>query len=463
MLNLLLLLVGLACLLALFNWRWGISAAILVGLLQDPLRKLIPGAPAYIVLASVPIWLAVITSAHLTQQLNIQRFGRTFPRLNIWLLIFATYLLIPAALSATYGRNSWLITILGAFMYVTMFLVMVAGWQYPLPSFPVERLLAWYGIAAAIMLLGGPLEVWGAGDSWAAIGTKALDHVWVHHRMGAPVFMRAGFFRSPDVMGWHAAFAFMVAIILAFRRRRAARWLWIGLAIWALVNIWLCGRRKMFSMSLVFLGCYTFLVFRFSRVQRIISTLGAIVMVLSLGWYLISSIFYDEAIERFYLTAFTEVDVQLHRHGIGSVLSTVKQAGFWGYGLGVTQQGVHNIANAEIPRAWQESGPSKMMAELGVPGTLLFLMFGAMLFVTAYRVVRLKQGHAALALIAGLFSVLVANVASALVSAQIYGDPLVVFLLALTMGLLLSHARSNRNSMPNHPKMGRLVTRITIC
>ena len=151
--------------------------------------------------------------------------------------------------------------------------------------------------------------------------------------------------------------------------------------------------------------------------------------------------FYDEAVERFYLTAFSEADEQIQRHGVRAVLSTVQQAGFWGYGLGMSQQGIHNIPNVETPNLWQESGPGKLVAELGVPGNVLYLALGITFFLTAYHVVRRSHGQPSFYLTAGLFSVLAANVASSVVSAQIFGDPFVAFLLAILAGLLLSGAR----------------------
>ena len=441
MLNLFELLVVAACLIALANWRWGVFAAIAVSFLQDPLRKVIPGAPANLVLAAAPIWLCALASAARVGQLPVRGFLDRFPRFGWWSRMFAAYLAIPAAISATYGRNSWLITLLGAFVYAAMFLMLVAGWRYPFRKIGPAHLLAFYAVAASLMLLGGPLEAAGHHAGNPFLGTEALGHVWVTQRTGVAVYMRAGFFRSPDVMGWHAALTFMVAVILAFRAKGAPRWFWVAVAVLAILNVWLCGRRKMFSMILVFLGCYSLFVFRFSRIQKILSASGTALMAVGLGWYLISSLFYDEAVERFYLTAFTEAEEQIHRHGVQAVIGTVRQAGFWGYGLGMSQQGVHNIPNVETPRLWQESGPGKLVAELGVPGNVLYLALGVVFFITAYHVVRRAHGRPSFFLAAGLFSVLVANVASSVVSAQIFGDPFVAFLLAFLAGLLLSTAR----------------------
>ena len=429
------------CLVALFNWRRGVLAAILLGLLQDPLRKVIPGTPAYLVMASAPIWLCTMCSAAFSGHLRIDRFFACFPRFGLWAKIFAVYLVIPAAISATYGRNSWMITLLGAFVYATMYGVLVAGWRYPNRSADVGRFLVFYAVAASLMLIGGPLEAFELPYGRPFVGTEMLGAVWVTHRTGEAVHMLSGFFRGPDVMGWHAALLFMVAVVLALRSKGPARWLWIVVAIWGILNIWLCGRRKMLSMIPIFLGGYALLVFRFKNVQRILSICGMAAMIVGLGWYLISSMVHNEALERFYISTFADVEGRVEAHGFRSVITTINQAGFWGYGLGMSQQGVHNIPNVETPRLWQESGPSKIVAEVGVPGNDLYLIMGVVMFITAYHVVRLGQKRDSFYLTAGIFSILVANVASSVVSAQIFGDPLVAFLLAFMTGLLLSDAR----------------------
>lgn len=448
MLNLMLVLVVAGCLVSVFNWRWGVLAAVLAGLLQDPLRKLIPGTPSYLVMASSPIWLFAVLSAAFSGQLPILRFLNSFPRMGTWARIFAAYLLVPAVISATYGHRSWMITLLGAFVYATMFLVMVAGWQYPRRGIGAERFLVFYAVAASVLLIGGPLESLGFQERYPVLGTGALGHVWVTYRTGAPVYMLSGLFRSPDVMGWHAALVFMAATILAFRSKGPARWIWIAVAIWGVLNIWLCGRRKMLSMIPVFAGCYALFVFRFKNIRKILSVTGTALMIGGLGWYLIASLFRNEAVERFYLSTFGEVQERVEIHGFRSVVGTVGQAGFWGYGLGMSQQGVHNIPNVETPRLWQESGPSKIVAELGVPGNVLYFVFGVVLFATAYHVVRLGCRKPSFYLTAGILSVLVANVASSVVSAQIFGDPLVAFLLAFLMGALLSDARAPPGPAP---------------
>lgn len=445
MLKLILLLIFSGCVLALANWRWGVAMAIVVGLLQDPLRKMVPGTPGYLAMASAPIWLATMASAAYVGQLNVQRFFACFPKLARWMLLWLAYLAIPATLSATYGHNSWMITILGAFVYGAMFMALVAGWEYPDGRHRIYRVLTFYAGGASLLLVGGLLEAWGWGNRFAAIGTEAMGGIWVTHRTGAAVYMLAGFFRGPDVMGWHAALVLMISILMAFRSRGATRWIWIAAAIWGLLNIWLCGRRKMLSMVPVFLGCYLYLIFRFKNVRRFISIAGTVILIGGLGLHGIAMYQRNAAVEAFYLSAFTEAGDQIQRHGVVSVLGTVAQAGFWGYGLGMSQQGVHHIP-ADKPKLWQESGPGKLVAEFGVIGALLTLGLGFAFIVTAYRVVCRSRRDDSFYLAAGLFSILAANLTSALVSAQIFGDPFVSLFLAFMAGLMFATVRAPTES-----------------
>ncbi len=453
MLNVMLFLILAGCVVAWVNWRWGVAAAIVVGLAQDPLRKLIPGTPAYLAMASVPVWVAALVSAIRVHPLFVNGFFTQFPRLARWMKLFGFYLVIPAAISATWGAGTWKITVLGIIVYSATFLAMVAGWRFVRRPEDIGRLLGFYALVTGLFLIGGPLDSLGWSERFPAIGTAAMGHIWVTYRTGAPVYMLAGLFRGPDVMGWHASLVFMVAVVMALRSKGVTRWLWIVLAAWGVLNIWLCGRRKMLAMLPVFAGCYVFLIFQFKSLRRLVAVLGIVAVVGGLGWYVISSLFQDDAVERFYLTTITEAEDRAYRHGYQSIFSTVRQAGFWGYGLGMSQQGVHNI-QAEKPRLYQESGPPKLFAELGIPGAFLFLAMGSMLLATAYQVIRYTRRDPAFYYMAGILSIIVANAISGIVSAQIYGDPLVVLLLAFLMGLLFSGARIG---VPPVAAAGRLL------
>jgi hypothetical protein len=269
-----------------------------------------------------------------------------------------------------------------------------------------------------------------------------MEHVWVTYRTGEAVYMLSGFFRGPDVMGWHAVMLTMVASLLAVRARGWKRLAWFALALWGLPNVWLCGRRKMLSMLPIFWGLLLLVSFRVRGAKRSLSAIGVALLLLGAGWYGVSGGQKVTALDTYYLTTIDEWDEQMWRHGVLAVVGTVRQAGFWGYGLGMSQQGLHHIA-AEKPLVWQESGPSKLFAELGVPGALLFLALGFSLLRTIFSVVRLRASSPSFLLSAGLLAILGANLATAVVSAQIYGDPFIVIFLGFLTGLALSGARAD--------------------
>ncbi len=425
-----------ACVIALHNWRWGFYAAIVVALLQDPLRKVMPGVPGWMAMASVPVWLTAMAGAWLSQSVRPGAFLAKFPRLGKSVWLFAGYLLVPAALAATYGRNSWQIALLGGLMYTAVFVALCCGWQFSTDTQSMTRLMAFYAILASVLLVGGPLENMGWNQRYDMIGSEAMGHIWFTHRAGG-LYMLSGLFRSPDVMGWHASLVFMIAIILAIRSRGVLRVVWIGIAIWSGVSLWLCGRRKMVSMLPVFMGCYLLLIFKLRDIQRWVMSVGILLITLGVGWYFIDTYVHSESAEMYYLSTFTDVGESLRGHGFESVLVTIRQSGLFGHGLGMGQQGLHHI-DAEMPRIWQESGPSKLVLEFGVPGAILLLLVMLRLAQTAYHVLRQTAQQDSLHVGAGIFAILVANFTSGLVSAQIYGDPFVVIMLALMLGLLFS-------------------------
>jgi hypothetical protein len=445
MLLIIFILIAAGCAVAVFRWRWGVFAVILVGLLQDPLRKMVPGIPGYLAMASLPVWIATLGSALFSGEVTARSFLSDFPRLSRWTSVFGCYLFIPAALSASYGRNSWMITLLGAVIYSCAFFVLACGWRFPRAPTSVVRILGFYCLAASVLLIGGPIDYFGLAKGVAAVGTEAMDVVWMTARTGEILYMYAGFFRSPDVMGWHAALVTMIASILAIRSRGWMRWLWIGLAVWGVLNMWICGRRKMISMLPVYWGCLLVLTFRLRGMKKTVLLAGVLSILVGFAWYGVTRTYQETAINTFYGSTIDDLGDRVFGTGVGAVRETVRQAGFWGYGLGMGQQGIHHI-NADKPRLWQEDGSGKIVAELGVPGAIILLLVAAVVLLTAYQVVKLNSSSAAFIVYAGAFSILIANLASAVVSAQIFGDPFVMLFLSFILGLILSGAR-NTNAL----------------
>ena len=67
-------------------------------------------------------------------------------------------------------------------------------------------------------------------------------------------------------------------------------------------------------------------------------------------------------------------------HAMGAVVTTYKQSGIWGNGLGSATQGVRHTG-IKFKKGWQEGGLSKIMGELGVLG----LFFAPVIIQTPFR------------------------------------------------------------------------------
>jgi O-antigen ligase len=267
---------------------------------------------------------------------------------------------------------------------------------------------------------------------------------WIRYGGDFTVNMIAGFYRSPDVMGWHAATVAMISLILAMTARGARRWSWFLVCAFALVALMLCGRRKMAYMIPAFLVTFVWLSLMAGQ-KRPISGFLALVLV-PIGSVLLVGDWLgrDSAFVRYYTEHSVEAVDQLQSHGFESLLVTVDQAGVFGSGLGVATPGSHHLDVAR-PKIWQESAPSRIMVELGVPGFLALLALVAAILKGAWNVVQVHQQSNSpySGYLLGLTSLFLANVGSLIVSGQILADPFIAFFLGFSIGVVLCFGRKS--------------------
>ncbi len=436
--NIFFFLVGGAGLLALFRWRWGPFLMILVGLIQDPVRKITPGAPGYLVLSAAIVWAATVVGAFVSGDVSWEKFRRRYDRLSTAIAVFAI-LIIPAALrSAMYAPGSWQITAIGLFIYGSFLVGMMVGETYPRGHDDIPRLLGFYAICGSVTIVGALLQK--SGVVHPALGTASMGHHWVTYRTGGAVHMMSGFFRSPDVLGWHATTAIMAAIILTIVTTSWRRVFWAGVAVWSSLGILVCARRKMLAMLPIFVLTILILQIRHGRIRHLWLALVSIVVIVAGGLQLYTTHFSDEYSDRFYHDTLISAHERIVQHGWNAVRGTYEQAGFFGYGVGMATQGTQHIAVAR-PHVWQEGGPGKLLAELGVIGTAGFLGLALVLFGSILDDLTRVSNTSLYPIYSGLTGILLANVGAGIVSAQVFGDPFIAAMLSFFAGLLLSAAR----------------------
>jgi len=282
------------------------------------------------------------------------------------------------------------------------------------------------------------------------IGTKALDFKWLRYGDGYIVNMIAGFHRSPDVMGWHAATVAMLSAILAGTKSGMRRWFWIAIGIIAIAALVLCGRRKMVYMLPLFAVSFSMIYALSGRKKFTFKALflgiGPLLILVFAGNFLGP----DSEYVKYYTDSREGTINQAQKQGFDALIVTYNQSGFFGSGLGVATPGSHNL-NVARPRVWQESGPSRVLVELGVPGFLALVGLVFAILKSSWNVVREQQQiNASQALYPlGLMAIFVANLGSLGISGQILADPFIAFFLSFMIGVVLSFAREPNGPLGN--------------
>ncbi|MFT3807434.1 O-antigen ligase family protein [Arenimonas sp.] len=442
---------------ALIGWRKGILLMIVLAALQDPLRKLVPGTPGWLVLVTAPVFVAaVVTSVGRTRHWWGE-FRQHFPSIGKSLQVLAVLSLPAAFISATYGRGSWMLTLLGAFSYSILFLGMIAGYHYARSLQELRKLLATYCIVHGLVLIGGILEGFGYLSGWKSIGTDALGYDWIRWGTGYTVDMIAGFYRSADVMGWHAAAVFMMCLVLGMTGKGKSRRGWLLWSMVAVTALLLCGRRKMVYMLPVFVVALVWIYWQAGRSSRVIAIVSLLAIPFATVWLASDALEDRSANIRYYQGEGIQESLlsRIEGHGFSSVAETYRQSGFFGEGLGTATPGSHHL-KVERPRVWQESTTSRIMVELGVPGMLGFfaVMVTVVLCLWRETMKQLREKSLRGQYAAGLLAFFLANVGSLTISGQILADPFIAAFLGFLVGLTLSISRL---ALPQPPVRRRPV------
>lgn len=407
---------------------------------------MVPGSPGYLVLSTMPVWFAMLFGALPAISREWKAFKVQFPKLSGSVILFI-YSMIPAALiSATYGPGSWMVTLVGILSYSCLLLGVLMGYFYPKnDTADLSKVLGFYCIITGFMLIGTYLDYLGLFSEWKAIGSSAMGFQWRQTSVyGTIVKMTAGFYRSPDVMGWHAVTMIMFSVTLALSDTGTKRYLWLLLAGWGVVGVMLCGRRKMLYILPMF-GFVLFWLYWRSRNIRFTVTKVIFIFFLFLlaGYGFYRSVGPNPEIEIYYFHNPNSPLERIGQHGFKALSNTLRQYGFFGAGLGTATQGIHHL-NVAKPRTWQEGGLGRILVELGVPGFLCFLNMCIALALSIRRlsIMHLKSDPDKFILRAGLIAMICGNAGSFVVSHQIFGDPFVITFFAFLLGLILSRAHN---------------------
>jgi hypothetical protein len=409
------------------------------GALQDPIRKLTPGTPAIMAVSTLPIFCAACLQA-LSRERAWPALKQMWPRISkpmVWFLIS----LLPATLYLfRFGLGVWPVAAIGLFGYLAPVAALLLGFVYVRDGVHLRKLLVFYTLFSGLLLSGAFLEYLGFAARWSALGTAAMGMRWIRWFGTQQVDLIAGFYRSPDIMGWHAASVAMFALTLQMDKRRG-RVLWLLLAGAGILAAVVAGRRKMVMMPIVWCAFVLVAYLREGRLSKAITLLslvagvGAVIYVgtgevnVETSYYSYVASSQGDALDRTMQSLF------------GILWETFQQSGPLGVGIGAVSQGTQHVG-LEQPLAWQEAGLSKLAVELGAPGLVCALLLVVAIGRGCLRVLKAAvraPGRGALQV--GLAAFGAANGTCFLVSHQVYGDSLVMVLTAFMIGVVLSAPR----------------------
>jgi hypothetical protein len=427
---------------ALVDWRRGWLLAILCGVLQDPARKLTAGTPVIMSLSIVLVYVVVLFSAQSELQAYARDFARRFGDLYASLILVIVFMALAAVNGiATFGIENWKIPALSLFIYCIPVPAILLGYAWLQREEQLDGLFRFYGLLTSVVLIGTPMEYFNVASR--ALGTVGIDYN-LRFIKGVEVRLLSGFYRAPDIMGWHAATLTAVGVIMALRHRALSKsWPWMLAAGWGFLNCVMSGRRKAIYMVAAF-GA----VFLWRYVRRLkITEAFAFLLVAAILAGVVHQVSKNEESSVYARGAVTTRDELLGRLE-GGVGQTVDQFGFMGAGLGTATQGTQHLSGG-VGFGWQEGGLGKLAIELGVPGLLAlgltaFVMMQLLLKITRHPDIP----ESSQLMRVGLFAMFAGDVVTFLASAQAYSDPLLTLLSAFTLGCVFATSQLDERVRP---------------
>lgn len=422
--------------LAMTNWRHGWIAAVVCGILQDPVRKLTPGTPAILSMSIVAVYAVVLFGALGALQRNRAEFAGRFPNLYSSVTLFVVALVFAALNGlATFGLALWKVPALSFLIYLLPLPAVLLGYSWLSREEQIVRFFQFYAIITSIAMIGTVLEYLEVRSP--ALGMVAMPWGYVRHLPGLQIRVLSGIYRAPDIMAWHAAMMTAVAITLAVRARLLTRaWPWIAVAAWGFLNCMISGRRKAIYMVAMF---GTAFLWRYIRRMKVAQVALILLVAAALG-LVVQKVRSGQQSEVYARGAATTAGEVLQRLE-GGFTGTLQQVSWLGAGLGAATQGVRHVAGRESDFGWQEGGLGKLTAELGVPGLLVaaLLMWAVLRMMLRITAVGDIEGTSQLIRVA-LFAMILANIGNFLASAQAYSDPVLTLMTAFLVGCLFATA-----------------------
>ena len=435
-----LLITGATVLLCLAHWRAGVLATLVIGFALDPMRKLVVGEPLYLsVLVFVLVGATMVGLRLRGVSLSPRPIFAWSSVLRVPLLLFLLLVVIQCAAAVARSGN-WIIGAIGLVAYLAPIPGVLIGFAYARSTREVRKLLHCYVGGVAVMAAG--IYLARAGYDWKVLDAVGAGLV-AYTPTGEQLSLASGFFRSPEIAAWHVAMATCFVIMLFLSHRKFAAYFWptAVLVLYFAIALMFTGRRKGIIEVAIFIFALLLMITYFRKRAMKTTLILGVVCLATVGILAVTEI--GDALGITGYTArgtnigATEVD-RYQRMSIGALKFVIQRNGWLGSGAGTASQGAQYFGGGTriVGRA-SEGGIGKVVAELGVPGLVMLAVMGVALGFYLWKVARAatRGGYRPATYAYGLIAFLFANAVIFAVAHQVFGDPLVLYVIGLVMGM----------------------------
>jgi hypothetical protein len=442
MIELVMLSIGLvAAFVCIVDWRKGIFISIIVGFIQDPIRKITPDEPLYLTtLVGLFVMMSFLGAKMKRQQSSIQK-------IDIWkfmkkpLTTFIIFVFIQSAV-AFYATQSLIITVIGLIAYLSPLPTLLLAYNYSTNEENIFTFIKFYLFISTLMLSGIYLSYF--GFDWQILKSVGVG-LFAYDPTAGRLELLPGFLRAPEVAAWHAGASICLLIILfvSQKHNRSSIFLAVLLSVFFMFALILTGRRKAIMEIIMFISAYGFFLFYFKRgaakLAFFLFFLGlALVLFMNMQFFSGETSVINPYYQRS-LHVQTELTDRLYNMTIGSFKWVIERNGFFGSGAGTGSQGAQHFGGGSVITGdAAEGGLAKIMAELGVPGFLIFLWLGFSLFRYLWRIINQVKDIQIANITFGLSAFLLANTVVFMTAHQVFGDLFVLLIIGWMLGFILS-------------------------
>jgi hypothetical protein len=242
-------LLAIAALWALREWRLALLLCLATGILQDPLRKLVPGQPVvFVVFVGVVFGAACVGALARGNRWNLKSIIGQDRRLAIALSILLL-LIIVQAFNSFLRFDNLSITLIGLAAYLLPIPSIALAYQlvFRQGEFRINQFLEWYIVCITLVLTTVYLEF--SGYDWPVLGQVGDKLLIYDSTSGSVLRPSSGSFRASEIAAWHAATAACFVLLVALLRRTTVKRLLTAVVLATfLIGLGLLDRKTILSM-----------------------------------------------------------------------------------------------------------------------------------------------------------------------------------------------------------------------